>query len=514
MARPAAPGTGPGTPGSAHQTADGARSGRLTEFLHRLASPSGWRLSTKFSALFALVTAIASLLMGTLGYGTAALMIRGDARSEFEATTDRLASELADSSLSGQGRTLAFLHSDTFTYQAISPSGALSVPVNGSGAVEVLPVRSSDRLVAAEQEAGVVRTREDSRGSERYRVGTVSLGDGRGAIQVGQLLSPTERMLQALALQILGVGTVVLVGSAGAGWLVARRVTGRLVRLTDTAEQVSATGRLDRPAPEGDGESADEVGRLGRAFNAMLARLTDSEEQKRRLVQNASHELRTPLTSLRTNISVMRSFDRLSPESQQQLIDDLQGEARELSGLVDELVELATGTREDERPREVALGGLAERVAERTRRRTGRAVAVDADGSTVFGRPAALERALSNPVENAAKFDAQGTAPIEIAVRDGRVEVRDRGPGIEPDALGHVFERFYRADSARALPGSGLGLSMVADIVQSHGGEVFAAPREGGGSIVGFSLPLAEPPPAGPGRKPDPPDSPAPSEPH
>ncbi|WP_017592198.1 sensor histidine kinase [Nocardiopsis potens] len=468
----------------------------MHDVLRRLGSPGGWRLGTKFAALFALVTAVVGLLMGTLGYSTAALLIRSDAQDEFEATAEQLSSELSSPSLAlGSGGTLNFLHSESFTYQGLSSSGAVSVPIGADKGIEVLPVRPSDRAVAAEKAPGAMRTREDASNGEKYRIATVSIGDGRGAIQIGQRLSPMERMLDVLALQILGVGALVVLCAAGAGWLVSRRVTGRLVLLTETAERVSSTGRLDLVAPENGGDSPDEVGRLGRAFNAMLARLAGSEEEKRRLVQNASHELRTPLTSLRTNVSVLRSFERLSPDAQRRLLDDLQGETRELSGLVDELVQLATGTREDERPRDVPLAGLAERVAERTRRRTGREVVVDADGSTVHGRPTALERALSNPVENAAKFDAEGTAPIEISVRNGRVEVRDRGPGIDEAELGHVFERFFRSPAARALPGSGLGLSMVEEIVRSHGGTVFAANREGGGAVIGFTLPtMAEPP--------------------
>ncbi|MDD6793027.1 MAG: HAMP domain-containing sensor histidine kinase, partial [Thermobifida fusca] len=240
----------------------------------------------------------------------------------------------------------------------------------------------------------------------------------------------------------------------------------------------------------------DEVGRLGAAFNEMLGRLAAAKEEQRRLVQNASHELRTPLTSLRTNVSVMKQFDRLSPEAQQRLVDDLQGETRELTDLVNELVSLATETYQDEPVQEVVLREVAERVAARSRRRTGREIIVDADDSAVLGRPGALERAISNPVENSAKFDPEGTAPIEIHIRDGVVEVRDRGPGIAESELAHIFERFYRSPAARGLPGSGLGLSMVHDIAAAHGGTVFAYNREGGGAVIGMRLPTIpdEPP--------------------
>jgi two-component system sensor histidine kinase MprB len=456
-----------------------------------LPPPAEWRLGTRFAVSFALVATVVIALVGSLAYNTAAFMIRTDSRQEFESTVNGLVSDLRSAPDGGSGvATVSFaLHSDSFTFQTVRPDGGVNVPLQARRPIEVLPVTGADREVAVADDPGVVETREDSANGEDYRIATVSLGSGSGAVQIGQRLSPTERMLDSLALQMVGVGAAVLVGAGLAGWLVGRRVTGRLVRLTEAAEYVSSTGRLDLPAPGSEDAGGDEVGRLGNAFNAMLARLASAKDEQRRLVQNASHELRTPLTSLRTNVSVMRRFERLSPEARERLVDDLQGETRELTDLVNELVELATDSREDEPATEVVLREVAERVAARARRRTGREVVVDADDSVVTGRAGALERALSNPVENAAKFDPEGTAPIEIVVRGGRVEVRDRGPGIDDAEVGHVFERFYRATSARAMPGSGLGLSMVSDIAAQHGGGVFARNREGGGAVIGFWVP-------------------------
>jgi two-component system sensor histidine kinase MprB len=204
-------------------------------------------------------------------------------------------------------------------------------------------------------------------------------------------------------------------------------------------------------------------------------------------VQDAGHELRTPLTSLRANIALLRRHDRLPPDQLVALIDDLDAESRELTVLVDELVDLATERYRDEAPEPVALGTAARSVAERASRRTGREVRVHADGTTVIGRPRALERAIGNLVENALKFDTSG-GPIDVEVRDGRVAVADRGPGIEPDDLPRVFDRFYRAETARGRPGSGLGLAIVADIAAAHGGAGFATAREGGGAVVGFTV--------------------------
>ena len=107
-------------------------------------------------------------------------------------------------------------------------------------------------------------------------------------------------------------------------------------------------------------------------------------------------------------------------------------------------------------------------------------------------RPAAIDRAIINLIDNAAKFSAAqptGSGAIDVGVDNGRVSVSDRGPGVPTDDLPHIFDRFYRSVASRSLPGSGLGLAIVRDIVESHGGTVFAEARDGGGTTVGFTLP-------------------------
>ena len=136
------------------------------------------------------------------------------------------------------------------------------------------------------------------------------------------------------------------------------------------------------------------------------------------------------------------------------------------------------------------IADIADRVAARAHRRTGREVTVDADRSIVVVRRTALERALANLVDNALKFQESGAAPVEIVVRHGTVTVLDRGPGLLPEDIPHLFDRFYRSLNARSRPGSGLGLSIVRDVAERHGGTVFARSREGGGSEIGFTLPV------------------------
>jgi two-component system sensor histidine kinase MprB len=370
---------------------------------------------------------------------------------------------------------------DQYVVQVLGADGRV---LDASEGVQ-LPVDEVDRELAAAEVGGVVRTAADLSDGTTYRV--ITVGTEGGAVQVARDLAETERVLDDLRVRTWWLVGLVALASALAGWLLAAGVTSRLRRLTAASEQVAATGDLRVDAPvAGD----DEVGRLGRAFDHMLGSLAASREQQQRLVEDAGHELRTPLTSLRTNVDVLRRHSDLSPEVRAQVVADIERDTGELAALVEEVVALAADRRSDEQAVRLVLGELAAEVAERVRRRTGRAVQITTDGSTVVARPGAIERAISNLLDNAAKFDPSDT-PLELEVARGRVTVRDRGPGIALSDLPHVFERFHRAPEARTLPGSGLGLSIVAEVAAAHGGTVFARNRDDGGAEVGFELPVA-----------------------
>ena len=150
-------------------------------------------------------------------------------------------------------------------------------------------------------------------------------------------------------------------------------------------------------------------------------------------------------------------------------------------------IELATDQRDLEVESTVSLGEIAEVVAERARRRSGREIAVSFDGSQAVGRPQAIERAVNNLVVNALKFS---DGPVEVSVQQGRIAVSDRGPGLGDIDRTKLFDRFYRSDAARALPGSGLGLAIVRETALQHGGTVFADDRPGGGATIGFTVPI------------------------
>ena len=367
---------------------------------------------------------------------------------------------------------------DLYEVQLIDRTGEV---VLSTFPARTAPIESELSVVGAPRDA-VVRTQEIE--GEAYRVRTV--GVRLGAVQVARPLDETERVLDGLRTRTLVVVALVTAAAVAIGLLVAGRVTASLRRLTGAAESVAATGRLDVDVgPEGD----DEVGRLGGAFGRMLAALARSREDQRRLVQDAGHELRTPLTSLRTNLDVLRRHPDLPAEERAQVVEDLHAETEELVALVDEIVAVASGEVDGEEPEPFSLGELVREVASRAERRSGRRVVVAADDSPVVAQYAAVQRAVSNLLDNARKFDESG-GPIEVSVSQGSVVVADRGPGIAPEDVGRVFDRFHRAEAARALPGSGLGLSIVREVAERHGGSVRAANRDGGGAVVGFTLPV------------------------
>ena len=423
-------------------------------------------LRSKLAIAFAVLAVVVAGLMGLLGYTATA--------NQLQRETDRVLLAGGDRSLmEGRGAR---------GQDAAVVLGADGQILQSRGEV-VLPVTDADRAAAASAQPSVL-SRTISVDGTPYRIITVAPGQGRGAVLLGRNWSENAVVLQQLA-AVLAVLAVVLAAIAAAvGWLVAKQITRRLVRLTDTAEQVSSTGELSVEVP---GAGTDEVGRLAASFNAMLTRLARSQSDQQRLVQDAGHELRTPLTSLRTNISLLERFDELPDDVRARVLADLRGESRELTGLVDEVLALAGGASDLGPVEPVRLADVADTVATRARRRSDREVTVAADDSEVTASRAALERAVWNLVDNASKFDRSG-GPIDIRVADRTVEVMDRGPGVNASDQPHIFDRFYRPVSSRSLPGSGLGLAIVKDVTETAGGRVYVRPREGGGSVFGMAF--------------------------
>jgi len=368
-----------------------------------------------------------------------------------------------------------------FKVKQVLDAGGRPIAATIAGA---LPVTERDRQLASDG-AGAALVSADGAGGVPYRVLTV--GVPGGALQVAEDLTDTNDLLGDLRRKsVLVVALVTLVG-ASVGWLGAVGMTMRIRRITTVAGEVSRSGDLNAVVPT---SGRDEAGRLGRAVDRLLHSQAEAQHQQQRLVEDAGHELRTPLASLRTNLDVLQRHPDLPQDLRGELLGDLDRDLLELAFLMEGLVELAAHGPDEPRVRPERVEPLALFVAERMQRRTGRTITVHADQSVVMVDYTALERAVTNLVENAVKFDTAG-GPVEIHVDKGRIWVADRGPGIPGDDLNRIFNRFHRAPEARGQPGSGLGLAIVARIAADHAGSVFARNRSGGGSAVGLSLPLA-----------------------
>jgi two-component system sensor histidine kinase MprB len=239
-------------------------------------------------------------------------------------------------------------------------------------------------------------------------------------------------------------------------------------------------------------EGRDELARLGGSFNTMLGALEASREAQRQLVADASHELRTPLTSTRANVELLARAPDLPAHEREQIVGDVCGQLAELTVLVGDLVDLARPDAGPVGEREAVRLDLLVTDAVRAARPHAREheLRLHAEPCVVDADPSRLHRALRNLLDNAVKYSPPGE-PIDIAVADGRVVVRDHGPGIAAEDLPHVFDRFYRAPDARGLPGSGLGLAIVRQVAEAHDGDVCAEAADGGGARLTFALPVA-----------------------
>ena len=304
-------------------------------------------------------------------------------------------------------------------------------------------------------------------------------------------MSHVDRSLHSLAigLSIAALAGVVL--AAAAGFLVARSALKPVRRLTKAAEYVAATDDLSVQLPV---DGADELSRLGRAFNRMTKSLAGSRERQQRLIADAGHELRTPLTSLRTNVDLLlrsrRTGRALPPGREESMLESVDQQLHELSGLVIDLLELSRNVEGGmRRTMRVALHESVGRAVERAKLRgPGLEFDVEIEPWFVQGDPTGLDRAVVNLLDNAVKFSPAG-GKVTVRLSKGEYTVRDQGPGIDPADLPRVFERFYRSDSARQLPGSGLGLAIVAQVAEETGGSIKLEPAVGGGTLARMSVP-------------------------
>jgi two-component system sensor histidine kinase MprB len=343
-----------------------------------------------------------------------------------------------------------------------------------------IAVARGDRVAAGGRGAGVPFLSDRTADGVHLRVITVPI-EGLGAVQLGRSLESVDAVLGRLRIVLV---LLVLVGTAFAALLArlfARPVIRPISELTRAAEHIEATGDLGRRIGA---RGEDEVGRMAQRFDAMLDRVQASQAAQRQLVADASHELRTPVTSLRTNMEVLLAGAELEEGERRALLRDMVGQSEELSELVGDLIELARGDEGDPPIEDVALDALVSEAVARARRHApGIRFRAELEPCVISGVPDRLGRAVNNVLDNAAAFSPPG-GPVEVALRDGVLEVRDHGPGAPDEELGQLFDRFFRGTRRRAQGGSGLGLAIVRQVAEAHGATVQAANAAGGGLVV------------------------------
>lgn len=329
-----------------------------------------------------------------------------------------------------------------------------------------------------------------------YPLGRLGESHEPHVLQVAAPLTARNSTLRAAALGLTLIALLVSgVTFAGAWWLAGRAVA-PVRDITRQAEEIGAATLGRRITAHAD---TLEYRRLVDVLNTMLDRIDAAFEAQRRFTGDASHELRSPLTALRGELELALRKER-SPEEYRRVLESGLEEAKRLGDLADELLTLArsdAGVMEPRRQR-VSLVESVKRAVDRLASRAASKqidIRKSVEGDVVgFWDPELLERMAYNLVDNAVKYTTPGGhVRVEIRAEDGLaiLAVADTGPGIRQADRSRIFERFYRADVARAdNEGTGLGLSIVRAIAQAHGGDVSADNRQEGGALFTVRLPL------------------------
>jgi two-component system OmpR family sensor kinase len=321
-----------------------------------------------------------------------------------------------------------------------------------------------------------------------------------GFLIVGTSLGQVTKTSDQVEL-IVTLGSVAVVLLIGLGvFVVVRRGLRPIEAMARQADLISGGDLTERVATH---NPRTEVGRLGTALNGMLARIDASQQQMRRFFGDASHELRTPLASLRANAQLYQQGALQDPDDVDEVMDRIVLETRRMGRLVDDMLRLARLGQHPDQFREpvdvtAVVTGCAERarIADPTRTWQVRV----AEGLTVTGDQELLSRAVDNLLMNVLVHTPVGTAGTAGTITasggdDGvMIEVSDDGPGVPPDQLPHIFERFYRAGTRSGGSGSGLGLAIAAEVASAHGGTAQAAPVSPRGLRVTLTLPVRSAP--------------------
>ncbi|MEO8462037.1 MAG: HAMP domain-containing sensor histidine kinase [Chloroflexota bacterium] len=395
--------------------------------------------------------------------------------------TQRLLAQLAATG----GRVLVF---DT-SHQVLADSSGTGSPPP--------PLTAAD-FAAADRDAQAVRPFVTAVGDpRRLTVHQVLLPSGEqvGYVAWADSTKPIDEVLDSVGAALLvggfGVVGLALIG----GYVLARRALSPVADVTETARAISLSG--DFAARVDVGHVGDEVGELALAFNEMLTALEQNHQTLRRFLADASHQLRTPLTTIRANLDLAHRPDLLEDE-RIGILSDARDEAERMGRLIGDLLSLAradSGARLEFRP--VELDALLVDSVRRVRQANPhvRMSVVSVEPVVVDGDGDRLRELIEILLDNAGQYTPAGgsvTVALEVRDRTALIRIEDTGIGLAAGDGERLFERLYRSPRAREIrpSGTGLGLAIARWIVESHGGTIALAGRDGGGTAATVTLPV------------------------
>lgn len=332
----------------------------------------------------------------------------------------------------------------------------------------------------------------------RAYVAPLKNADGRivGVIELAQSLREVDTTLARLGALIAGSIVAALGIAAIGGAFLARSALAPIDRITQTAREITRAHDLGKriEAPN----TSDEVGRLASTFNEMLARIEELFRVQQRFVADVSHELRSPLTAVRGNMDLLRRGAAADPEAREEGLAAIDSEVARMSRMVSDLLMLAQADAGVPIAKDkVEMDTLLLDVYRQARMSAdGVKVSLGAeDQATILGDRDRLKQALLNLVGNAINYTPSG-GEVKLSLQKDkewvRIAVNDTGIGIAPEHIPHLFDRFYRADKARARAagGAGLGLAIAKSVVDAHNGKITVDSKVGRGTTFTIWLPL------------------------
>jgi signal transduction histidine kinase len=379
----------------------------------------------------------------------------------------------------------------------LDPRGSVLSDSAGSGAT-ALPVAAGD-LAAADQHHHLSRDVRIGADELRMIVEPVIAADGRqiGYVAWADSTRPLRDLLSTVALSLALGGVVIVLLALVGGLVLARGALAPVAEVTDTARAIALSG--DFAARVDAGRPGDEVGDLAVAFNEMLAALEQNHQALQRFLGDASHQLRTPLTTIRANLDLARRPD-VPEDDRRAILADARDEAERMARLVADLLSLAraeSGARMEFAPVELDAV-LVESVRRQAPTAAHLKMSVSVEPALVDGDRDRLADLVGILLDNATRYTPEGgSVHAELSIDDASAVLRisDSGVGLSEEDQQRVFERLYRGAWARAMrpSGTGLGLAIARWIVDSHGGTIDLANRDGGGTVATVTLPVLEP---------------------